>query len=169
MLLFGIPPPTTRLFCPFKFRIPDKIHFGGVCSPHKFDLSPSMTVPLRLSPLHPLCHLPGNIFLPGLAAGTLAERGRDQSARCDAAPRCYSDFRGTDGAPGRSAAWRTCSQAIRQGGDGAAPSERYRSALSPPCLTGRGRLCPRVEFAPAALYLAADGANDSVFHSIKFC
>lgn len=126
-----------------------------------------MTVHLRLPALRPLCLLPGNILLPGLAAGTLAERGWGQSAPCDAGTAVLS--RGTDGAPARSAARRTCSRAIRQGGDGVALAERYRSAPSPPCLTGRGRFCPRAEFASAALYLAADGANDSVFHSVKSC
>lgn len=31
----------------------------------------------------------------------------------------------------------------------------------------RCRFCLRAEFTPAALYLAADGTNDSVFHSVK--
>lgn len=36
-----------------------------------------------------------------------------------------------------------------------------------PARQRRCRFCLRAEFAPAALYLAAGGANDSVFHSVK--
>lgn len=36
-----------------------------------------------------------------------------------------------------------------------------------PARQRRCRFCLRAEFAPATLYLAADGTNDSVFHSVK--